>query len=115
MRGGPAYILRNINPSVGLANGTKVLFHSLVFKNDKERQEAQRLLDTAQPGERVDLPFPPAFVNVEVPGVDARTWSAASRVDCPEFRTKVVVPISWHRASRDEQVPPVGRPVTATN
>ena len=94
VEGAPAYINQNINPSMGLANGTYVVMHSLSFNENvsqRELGEIERQLNHAKPGERVHLPFPPQFINVSVPLPQeiAKNWPPDSTLVPGE----VVIPI----------------------
>jgi len=68
VQGAPGYLTENIDPLLGLANGTAVIFHSLSFEGKTiiEKEEVRVLLANAKGGEIVHLPFAPTFVNVAV-------------------------------------------------
>jgi hypothetical protein len=72
--GADAFITTNINPAIGLANGTPVICHSLSFSNDKIRQQILQLISGdpetgSNPlpyGSEIVLNEPPTAINVEV-------------------------------------------------
>ena len=81
--GAPALLTSNINPGLGLANGTAVVMHSLCLD---DREDEQRIDQLSADPEPVDilLNFPPKYIAVRVP----RPTDALKRVPdgslCPE-------------------------------
>ena len=64
--GAPAYLTENYSINWRLTNGSKVIMHSLTFE-EGVHDEMKALMDRAQPDSITVLPYPPLFVNVEVP------------------------------------------------
>lgn len=101
--GAPAYLTDNINPTLGLANGTDVTMHSLGFhfENRVEQVNFMNMLRAAQPGEIVTLPRPPSFMNVVVPNANAEQWPAELRLQSigggGANNGEVIVPIAKAR------------------
>jgi len=78
VKGAPAYITENVNPGLGLANGTLVYLHSLSFGDKVPAEDIaiiERRINSASPGERVHLDFPPTFVNVQLTPQLTENWS----------------------------------------
>jgi hypothetical protein len=71
--GAPAILNDNLNPTAGLANGTPLVLHSIVFSEDEDIAHWEALIDATQPGEIIDIPVPYA-VNVSVPSIDPVIW-----------------------------------------
>ena len=70
----PAYLDFNLKPSLGLANGTACLLHSLVFDEIRTNlEEIEANYAATSPGEFVEVPAP-AAVNVELTGAAAKAW-----------------------------------------
>ena len=86
--GAPGYLLSNINPSLGLANGTPVIYHSLILDDREDLQcIMQQNADTMQSTD-VYLLHPPKYICVEVPSCDATKFEGITLVP-----GKVVIPI----------------------
>jgi Helicase len=68
--GAPAFITENLNTTLGLANGTSILCHSLSFFENMEYDLINKLITEQENnfGNFVTLPFPPASVNICVCG-----------------------------------------------
>ena len=64
--GALAFLTFNLNTDLGLANGTKIKYHSVSFSNERDREEFQRKVQEAAIGEVIDLNKPPDIVNVEL-------------------------------------------------
>jgi hypothetical protein len=79
--GSEAFITRNVNPSLGLANGTPVVCHSLVLDPDKHNcDDIQHKIATLPYGSEIVLDAPPLAVNMKVEsGLDGKSPSRAKR------------------------------------
>ena len=79
--GSEAFITKNVNPSLGLANGTPVVCHSLVLDPDKHNcEEIQRKIATLPYGSEIILDTAPLAVNMKVEsGLDGKTPSRAKK------------------------------------
>ena len=91
VQGGPAFLVeRNIRPEKGLANGTPCTLHSLCFRDEAARAEAEALVAQAKGGDVVRLPQPPVSVNVR-PTLPKhqQQWAENSTL----VRGEVVIPI----------------------
>jgi hypothetical protein len=62
--GAPAMLTTNINPTLGLANGTAVMMHSLCL-HPEDRRRVRRLLNSGGVAE-IYLDHPPLFIAVQV-------------------------------------------------
>lgn len=108
IKGAPAYIDENVNPSICLANGTPVVMHSITFRDDIEPSRKailqQRILN-AEPGEIVDLEDTiPEFVNVQVKVSQeiADNW----KEDETLVSSLVVVPLAFRsRGTSSKNIP----------
>jgi len=69
----PANIDFNMNPSLGVANGSSCLLHSLVLHPSSDVDDIEQEFSDAAPGDYVDIP-PPHAVNVTLVGPAADTW-----------------------------------------
>ena len=81
VQGGPAYLTVNINPSRGLANGTALIQRRLCFDTEEKQAEYQALIDKAEPGEIVTLPFAPSAVIMAVPSLPANHYEDVLKSD----------------------------------
>ena len=81
--GAPGYLLANISPVKGYANGTPVTYHSLRFATGEDERCAQAAIHewecTRDPWKLVLVPVPEA-VNVQVPTVLANEGNVNQRV-----------------------------------
>jgi len=71
VEGAVAYLTQNINPRVGLSNGTRCFFHSLSFdpsESPDKVNEALAKIKAAGPGDIVDIGIRPISVNVRLEG-----------------------------------------------
>ena len=64
--GEPAIITTNINPLLGLANGTKVEMKSICLHADEDTDRIQYLLTKENPETDVVLDHPPLYIGVRV-------------------------------------------------
>ena len=66
----PGYLLSNINPSLGLANGTPVVYYGLILNENEDNQciieQAYRAARTTD----IHLVYQPKYVCFEVPSAD---------------------------------------------
>ena len=65
------FINKNIQKNLGLANGTRIKYHSIVPKDDEQMEIIQNHLNSEPLGAILYLDEPPYAVNVEI--VDANT------------------------------------------
>ena len=123
VQGAPAFVTENQNPLKGVANGTRVVMHSLVFGAGAPSSEGdvgvgstpvQTVVDQvlarigdAAPGEVVDLgALRPTYINVGIPTADATRWPKEETL----VQGEVVVPLGPSRYSRlTVDLPKVGR------
>lgn len=82
--GAEGYLEANINVSKRLANGTPIVYHSLVLENETDIQN----IKNAKGGDLVDLLEPPIAILVECPQLDKSSWP----VDQTMQEEKVIVP-----------------------
>lgn len=87
VKGAPGYLIENINPSIGLANGTKIVYEAIVLDDRDEPTKISELL-TTEISPDITLKHPPLFVIVSVPGADPSRFEHMTLV-----RNKVVIPI----------------------
>ena len=73
VQGAPANLLENLNPTSGLANGTPIILHSVIMKDEATSENVRSRLSQAIPGEFVDIPEPHAVV-VAVPSLNIENW-----------------------------------------
>jgi hypothetical protein len=73
VQGAPAILNDNLNPSAGLANGTPIVLHSIMFSEDEDSAHWAALIAAAQPGDIIDVPVPYAVL-VAVPSIDPNKW-----------------------------------------
>ena len=89
----PAFLTENINPGMGLANGTFVRMHSLTFSEMAKVDEAalRAQIANAAPGQRIHLEVPPSFINVsvELPDHVKSKWPAENTL----VKEECVIPI----------------------
>ena len=72
---GPAYLTSNINPTLNLANGTKVQQYSLYFEDRAMRYEFDHLLQTTPLSETITLSEMPTAVIVKITISPDQTWT----------------------------------------
>ena len=82
--GSDAFLTANINPRLGLANGSPVTCHSLVLDpNSSDFERVNAILSGANPlpfGSEIFLDSPPIAVNMKVGfGLDGKKLSAAKK------------------------------------
>jgi hypothetical protein len=85
--GAPAILTENINPTLGLANGSAVVLHSLsIHPNDLP--DIEQRIARAVPGEIVLLTMPPLSVNVHIKSL-APTYNddGSIKVPTPDWAT----------------------------
>ena len=86
--GALGYLKKNINPSLGLANGTSVIYHSLVL-DEREDSEAvlAQIVDSTNAND-IFLQYPPKYICVEIPNAKPEKFIGKTLVE-----NKVVIPI----------------------
>ena len=99
VKGAPCFLTQNINPSVGLANGTRGIMHSLIFgksdphdsvgssHDDTVIQAQTSLIQGAAGGEEILLSIRPQSINVQV---DIPEWKHPTLSVNPDI---AVIPI----------------------
>jgi len=101
--GAPAYINENIDPGLGLANGTQVTLHSLTFCDKISPRQVGDVLTqmaNASPGQRIHLDHSPKFIHIVVPGKALADWPQnASLSD-----SQILVPIGLRSTKKKVQV-----------
>ena len=80
----PCFITSNLNPEIGLCNGTSAKMTGIGFFAAERQRELEDQIAAAHPGERIHLKSPPDFIVVEVGKGDA-----AIQVPITEGRDKV--------------------------
>ena len=83
--GAPGYLSQNINPSIGLTNGTRVIYHSLLLD---PRENIKNICATWKKKEVIDLQFPPSYLFVKIPNADLANFKHTSIT-----MNSVVIPI----------------------
>jgi len=88
-----AFLTKNINPSIGLANGTPVVCHSLVLGDDSSSIWDQISGPNALPyGSEIVLNEPPVAVNMKIQtGLDGKTPSRAKMRQLDALRAHAMV------------------------
>jgi hypothetical protein len=86
--GALGYLKKNINPSLGLANGTSVIYHSLIL-DEREDSEAvlAQIVDSTNAND-IFLQYPPKYICVEIPNAKPEQFIGKTLVE-----NKVVIPI----------------------
>lgn len=67
VKGAPGYLTRNINPSLGLANGTSVIYHSLILDEKEDQRTILEKVINSTSSIDILLKYPPKYVCVTVP------------------------------------------------
>lgn len=81
------YLTQNINPSLGLSNGTPVIYHSLTLSPLEDMHSVmERMVNND--GSDIFLKFQPTYIHVEVPTLDPVLFQHKSL-----FKDKVVIPV----------------------
>ena len=83
------YLLSNLNPSLGLANGTPIIYHSLVLDDCKDDQCIKQQVHDVTHSTDIFLVHQPKFICVEVPSADPAKFIGLTLVP-----GRVVIPIS---------------------
>ena len=87
VKNAPGYLIENINPSLGLANGTKIVYESLVLDpRDDPIAISHRIATEINPD--IILNYPPIYVIVSVPDADPDRFLNTTLVE-----GKVVIPV----------------------
>lgn len=87
---------KNINPALGLANGTAVVYHSLILDDMEDSQTIFERTRNATSTIDILLKYPPKFVCVEVPTADPTRF--VNRTLVPG---KVVIPIPFIKDDKE--------------
>lgn len=99
VKNAPGYLIENINPSLGLANGTKIIYESLVLDpRDDPVTISQRLSTEINPD--IVLQYPPLFVIVSVPEADPKRF-----IDTTLVEGSVVIPVATVQRNKFVNVP----------
>ena len=85
----PGYLLSNLNPSLGLANGTPIIYHSLVLDDREDDQCIKQQVHDVTHSTDIFLVHQPKFICVEVPSADPAKFIGLTLVP-----GRVVIPIS---------------------
>jgi hypothetical protein len=86
--GAPGYLLSNINPSLGLANGTPVVYYGLILNDNEDDQCIMQQAYGAAQTTDIHLVYQPKYICVEVPSADTSKFAQMTLVP-----NKVVIPI----------------------
>jgi hypothetical protein len=74
--GADAFLNNNINPSLGMVNGSSITCHSLSISNPLQVQAIQDAMSTLQKGSEIVLQSPPDAINVIIqPALDGKAPS----------------------------------------
>lgn len=99
VKNAPGYLIENLNPSLGLANGTKIIYEALVLDpRDDPVAISQRL--TTEINADIVLKHPPLYVIVSVPDADPARF-----VNMTLVQGKVVIPLQVVRRNKFVKVP----------
>lgn len=91
--GAPAFLTTNINPTKKLANGSAVIMRDIAFNltdnNMEDMEKTKELIETAGPGQIVNIPIVPFSITVEVVDPTPGPWQAQETLQ----QGKLVIPI----------------------
>ena len=90
VEGAPSIMNTNLNATSGLANGTPVVLHSLMFKEEDDPEGIRNLIANAEPGEIINVPVPHAVI-VAVPHINYENWIKTHESLC---EGQVVIPLT---------------------
>ena len=100
--GAEGYITDNINKKLGLVNGTRIQYHSIVPSSPEQAQFIQDQLASTTTNTVISLSEPPASVNVRLIDIEAKNdgqyinrWESVTLV-----RNQIVVPLIPKRSKR---------------
>jgi hypothetical protein len=83
----PAMLLDNISPETGLANGVRVTMTSVAWENDETTMCQLYMINSASPGEIIDVP-PPSFIILStVATTNPRHFSVTKSMRCEDTDT----------------------------
>lgn len=118
VQGAHGYLTMNVNPCVGVSNGSQVVFHSLSFSPQEDPalvEEVVRMIRAASPGEIVNIPIRPVSVNVRLPispeSEDFERWPVAANISTKP-QEEVVIPVVIRRGDSTEfasTIPGIGK------
>jgi hypothetical protein len=86
----PGILKVNLNATSGLANGTPVVLHSLMFQDKDNPEQIRQEISNAQPGQVVNVPVPYAVI-VTVESINYDKWN---RTHESLSENKVVIPLT---------------------
>lgn len=67
--GAPGFLSENINPNLGLSNGTPIIYHSLTLHANENVEAVQAQMNSGV-SQEIKLKFPPSYIHVVVPGAN---------------------------------------------
>ena len=112
--GAPAFLTTNINPSKGLANGTKVRLHSITLDPDGDALVNARIVErinSARPGELIDLGTNvPLSVNVVLDRLSksrADNWPESERIRVDSLSSATTTRHPSESSTGDEVIIPL--------
>jgi len=135
VKGAQAYLTTNINTSLGLANGTPVVLHSLAYDNEQMIDEINSILyhgaREEEYGSEITLDTAPTMINVEVlPALDGKPPSSHRKRQLRYLRKqsidptkeKIIIPVAhWkeeeghkHKFTTTSFLTPVAQVTTKT-
>jgi hypothetical protein len=92
------YLTQNINPSLGLSNGTPVIYHSLTLSPLEDMHSVmERMVNND--GSDIFLKFQPTYIHVEVPTLDPVLFQHKSL-----FKDKVVIPVKLKSQAEEHKI-----------
>ena len=100
VKGAPAFLSSNIQPTKGLANGSAVTLHSLTFADPVEQQRCNDRICSTSSGAIIELPYIPSSINVHL-AHSAYAWAPVGSLLPGAFVIPVVccdshdVSVSW--------------------
>lgn len=82
------HLTKNINPSRGLSNGTRIIYNSITL-DERENLHGVMELISLRTGRDIELEFPPKYIHVEVPDANPEYFVGITMIP-----GKVVIPIA---------------------
>ena len=89
VKGAPATLLDNLNPTSGLANGTPVFLHSIILRQTEDKERTREAISNALPGQVLTIPEPHAVL-ITVPSIDPQKWLTKHK---SLSESKVLIPL----------------------
>ncbi len=96
VQGAPGYLTKNINPAIGLANGTAVVYHSLILDDMEDSKTIFERIRNATSTIDILLKYPPKFVCIEVATADPTRFVNQTLV-----LGKLVIPIPFIKDNKE--------------